>query len=235
MRLGRHGPLHGHPTLALSLVALGAFALLAVLVSLGHLDAVDSYAVRHLMPFHSDEHRSTSTLARLLAYKGHRFHLGRALRLPAGVLVSSVLVVAGCALLWRRGLRRASVLWLLAFAAGNVVELGCKLAVTRPVLYEVSHGRLEPFGLLNSFPSGHAFRAAMLVAVAFALSPRTWPVLAAWLTATVVTLELDGVHTPSDLLGGLLLAATAVLAVLAFAQAPTPLPGRSSMRAVASG
>src|SRR5581483_7120405 len=53
----------------------------------------------------------------------------------------------------------ASVLWLLAFAAGNVVELGCKLAVTRPVLYEVSHGRLEPFGLLNSFPSGHAFRA----------------------------------------------------------------------------
>jgi membrane-associated phospholipid phosphatase len=91
----------------------------------------------------------------------------------------------------------------------------CKGLIARPDLYIQRAG--APYherGFDSSFPSGHALRAALLTAVII----YTWPVLKwlvlAWLAAVVLTLELNGVHTPSDVLGGLLLAFAFIVAVL---------------------
>ena len=195
------------------ITAAAAFTALSILVSHGQLDRVDSYAVRNLMPFTGAHHGGTTTLERLLAYKGTRFHAGRVLRLPASVLVATILMLVASLVLWRRGRRRWALLWFVAFVLVGVVELACKLTITKPALYTISNGVLDPIGLRSSFPSGHALRAALLVTVFASLWPLLTPVLLLWFAGVVVTLELDGVHTPSDIVGGLLLACVATLTV----------------------
>jgi membrane-associated phospholipid phosphatase len=193
-----------------------AFAMLAALVATGHLNTVDSYAVRHLMPFGTGiEHGGSHLLVRLLAYQGHQFHLGRVLRLPASALLSTVLILAVCLVLWRRGRRELATLWLAAFVVANVAEGIGKLAITKPTLYALSHGSLTPAGFPHSFPSGHATRAALLAAAAASAWTRLWPLFLAWVVVLVVTAELDAIHTPSDLAGGVLLAGALISAVLA--------------------
>ncbi len=108
-----------------------------------------------------------------------------------------------------------------------LVEGFCKRAISKPPLYAFEHGALRPQGFLHSFPSGHATRAAIITAIAVTLWPRLWPIFAAWLLAVIVSAELDGVHTPSDISGGLLLASAVILAVLGLADRfGTPLEAR---------
>jgi membrane-associated phospholipid phosphatase len=197
---------------ALAAVA-AAFATLALLVSTGSLHGADTFAVRHLMPFSSDHHGGTNELERLLAYRGTHFHLGGVLRLPASPLLSTLLLLIGAALLWRRAGRHGALLWIGVFVAANIIEVACKATITRPDLYTISHGVREPVGLQSSFPSGHALRATLLVFLFASIWRPLRPVLLAWLAVVVVSLELDGVHTPTDILGGLLLAAACGLAL----------------------
>jgi membrane-associated phospholipid phosphatase len=212
--------------------AATAYAALAVLVSQGQVDVIDSYAARNLMPFSSAHHDRTTPIEHLLAYEGTGFHPGRVLRLPASALLSSLLLLAGCALLWRRGRKRLAFVWIGAFALANAVELGSKLAITKPALYTMSHGVLEPVGLQSSFPSGHALRAALLVGIFASLWPIVTPLLLIWLAGVAVTLELDGIHAPSDIVGGLLLASIAILAVAMLApdRKPSVPPAGQSER-----
>lgn len=232
MTLARRSRLVRRRQTILLVAALALYSTLAALVARGHLDAVDSYAVRNLMPFHEPSHHGTSLLEQLLAYHGHSFHAGRFLRLPASVLLSFLLAVFCCCwMLWRRGDARAAIVWFSVFAVANVVELACKAAITKPTLYEVVDGRLSPFGLSNSFPSGHAARAAIVSAMVVVLWRRVWPLVGLWLVLVVVTLELDGIHTPSDLAGGLLLASAAVLLAV---RLTTPRPTRSMSEGAAA-
>jgi membrane-associated phospholipid phosphatase len=198
-----------------ALACVVAFCVLGSLVLLGQLAAVDGYAVRHLMPFRSNDQGGSSPLGTLLSYHDFRFHPGRILRLPASALLSTVLVALVCLGLWWRGRRRLALLWGAAFAVGNIVELGSKLVVTKPLFYIVSQGETMPVGFRHSFPSGHVLRGVLLVAAAMALWPSLRLLFLIWAVAVVVTLELDGIHTPSDLAGGLLLAAALILGVLA--------------------
>jgi membrane-associated phospholipid phosphatase len=198
------------------LAAAVVFALLALAVAAGAVDAVDSYSVHHLMPWFTLNQHGTSFLGSLLSYHGRQFHATLGLRLPAGIMVSSALMVLVCAVLWRRGDRKAALLWLGGFVAANAVVVLCKAVIQRPDLYVSLDG--VPYhegGFDNSFPSGHALRAGILVATAV----YTWPMLSwlalPWLAAVVLTLELNGSHTPSDILGGLLLACTIGTAALA--------------------
>ena len=64
-------------------------------------------------------------------------------------------------------------------------------------------------------PSGHAARSAVLAATATAVWPRLWPLFAGWVAVVVVSAELDAIHTPSDIVGGLLLATAVIFGVLA--------------------
>jgi membrane-associated phospholipid phosphatase len=79
--------------------------------------------------------------------------------------------------------------------------------LARPLLHR--HG-LPLAAFESSFPSGHTLRAVLLAATAGAVRPgaRLW--LAAWAAAVLVLLEVDGVHVPTDIAGGLLLAGLVV-------------------------
>nr|WP_237419059.1 phosphatase PAP2 family protein [Kitasatospora sp. SID7827] len=104
----------------------------------------------------------------------------------------------------------APLVWLLA---GQLLRQGLMRAFARP-RPPVGYWAFEANGL--SFPSGHAFTAALsagLLAVAVALArptaTRTAAAVAALFTAVIgFTRVFLGVHWPLDVLGGWLLAAT---------------------------
>lgn len=119
--------------------------------------------------------------------------------LPGQVVISFLLVAAAA-----RKLRNA--VWIVVWIAAVTVELVFRHALTRPALYR--HGvHLVAFD--TSWPSGHALRCAIVAAAAAAAWPRLRSVLAVWLVAVAVLLELAGFHTPTDIVGGLLLATAA--------------------------
>jgi membrane-associated phospholipid phosphatase len=199
-----------------SVLALGAaFGLVAGLVAAGAFDAVDSFAVHHLMPGLGTNRETPSLLESAIPF----FHQDRTttvervanvLTLPASPLPSLLLLGAGCLLLWRRGARSEALLWAAAWVAGNAIELLCKTVVERPALFVHQPGRRYPdhvFPFDSSYPSGHTLRALLLAAVAVRLWRRWWPLFLAWAVTVVVALEVAGEHAPSDLLGGVLLAA----------------------------
>ncbi len=120
--------------------------------------------------------------------------------LPGQVVISFLLVAAAA---WK--LR--NVTWIVVWVAAVAVELVFRHALTRPALYR--HGvHLVAFD--TSWPSGHALRCAIVAAAVAAAWPRLRAVLAVWLVAVAVLLELAGFHTPTDIAGGLLLATAAV-------------------------
>jgi membrane-associated phospholipid phosphatase len=157
---------------------------------------------------------SPRDLGTLLGYEGVRFRVGDLLRVFAGPGASSLLVAVLSLILWRRRRRALAVLWIVAFIGMNVVEGASKLLVVRPQLYRANDVSVT-VGFHHSFPSGHAARAAIVAATATSLWRRLWPVFFLWLTGVVVSGELDGVHTPTDFTGGLLLATCSIFAVAA--------------------
>jgi membrane-associated phospholipid phosphatase len=201
---------------AVSIATAAAFTVLAVLVSEGAFATLDRYALREWMPFRSHVYRPPSSFFQtLISYSGRGFHLGEAVRLPAGALLATVLVVALAAVLWRRSRTVDALLVIGVFVIANVVETITKDAITRPFMYAPFKGKpLHLTGFDNSFPSGHALRATILAAVVVAVWPRLWPLLAAWLVVVLVTLQLDGIHAPSDIAGGLLLGISFVAAAV---------------------
>jgi membrane-associated phospholipid phosphatase len=208
-------PRFEHGLVVGAVIAAALLAVLAVLVHAGKLNSVDTYAVRHLMPYRrDDEHHPFSVFAAMIAYHGYHFHLGPAVRLPASAFISSVLIAACFVVLWLRGKRRAALLWAACFFLANVLEVFGKVVITKPRLFDLRHGELLPVGFHHSFPSGHVVRAAVLASVAAYVWPRLAPLFAVWVLAVIVTAELDGIHSPSDIAGALLLAATLVLATL---------------------
>lgn len=127
--------------------------------------------------------------------------------LPAQLVISALLVAGACLALLRRGRTGAATVWAAAWLLGDAVEVACKHALERPRLYR--HG-VHVAAFDSSWPSGHAVRAAIVAAALAAAWPRLRVPAALWLAAAVVLLEAAGFHTPSDLLGGLLVAALLV-------------------------
>jgi membrane-associated phospholipid phosphatase len=127
--------------------------------------------------------------------------------LPGQVIISLLLVLAAARRLRTRGRPEAAVCWIAAWLAAVAVELVFRHTLTRPPLHR--HGR-APRRVRQSWPSGHALRCALVAAALATAWPRFRVALGIWLAAVVVLLDLAGFHTPTDLLGGLLLATAAV-------------------------
>jgi membrane-associated phospholipid phosphatase len=132
--------------------------------------------------------------------------------LPGQVVLSLLLVAIAAWQLWTRGRVEAAVCWTAAWLVAVAVELVFRHTLTRQPLYR--HG-LHLVGFDMSWPSGHALRCALVAAALATAWPRLRIVLAIWLAAVLVLLELAGGHTPTDLIGGLLLATAAAAGAVA--------------------
>jgi membrane-associated phospholipid phosphatase len=193
-----------------------AFAALAGLVAAGAATGLDSWAVEHAMPFAGAPGPAPTLADSIVPLLHVSFHpLGHAVAeivtLPGQVVVSFLLVAAASRHLWTHGRIEAAVFWPAAWLLAVALEIVFRHALTRPALY--SHGvHLVAFD--DSWPSGHALRAGIAAAALAVAWPRLRPLLALWLVAVMVLLELAGFHTPTDIIGGLLLAVLAATAVI---------------------
>jgi membrane-associated phospholipid phosphatase len=179
----------------------GAFAALAALIAAGAFTRVDQWAVDHLMPgasFHNGEGSLLEGLVPLLHSNWSSAYAiaTNVVTLPASFVISLAIAFA-CA----RALAGALI-------AAVAVEVLCKELLTRPALY---HGSFHITAFDSSFPSGHVLRTVIVAAAVTWRWPRARPVALAWAIASVVLIQLAGWHTPTDIAGGLLLAALALL------------------------
>jgi membrane-associated phospholipid phosphatase len=110
--------------------------------------------------------------------------------LPASFLVAFAIVTA-CS-------RRLGV----ALLAGVAVEVLCKETLDKPALFAGSF-HIVPFD--SSFPSGHTLRTVLVAIAVVHVRPRLFAPAAVWALASLALLLLAGWHTPSDILGGIVL------------------------------
>ena len=178
------------PRSALLLAAL--FALLAVLVGVGAFTGLDQWSVDHLMPGGRFTGAKVPLTAGLVPLR--HVHWGSAwqvavnvVTLPASFLVALAIVT------WRSRLLAGALVACVA------VEVVCKEALERPALYH--HGvQITAFG--SSFPSGHTLRTIL---VAIAVRPLVGAWALAWAAVSLALILLAGWHTPTDMVGGVLL------------------------------
>lgn len=186
---------------ARALLLAGAFAALAVAVAAGAFTRVDQWAIDHLTPGGSFHHAKNSLLDGLVPLLHSNLDSGYSIAvnivtLPASFLIALAIVVA-CS----RGLG-------VALVAAVGVEVVCKEVLTKPALYD---GSFHIAAFDSSFPSGHALRTVIVAAAVAWRWPRARMFAIAWAIASIVLLQLAGWHTPTDLAGGVVLAALALL------------------------
>jgi membrane-associated phospholipid phosphatase len=194
-----------------------AYAALAVLVAAGALNGLDQWAVDHLMPGLGERSSAPSLADAAVPLLGASWDGGldvvaNVVTLPAQALVASALLGVCCLVLWRRGRMRTALVWGAVWIVGNAVEVLCKSTLERPLLH--AHGRAL-VAFQSSYPSGHTLRSVLLAAAVAAVWPVAGRWVAAWTAASLVLLEIDGFHVPSDIAGGLLLALLLALVVRA--------------------
>lgn len=183
-------------------MAGAAFAALGGLVASGAASGLDRWAADHAMPFAGSPSPPPTFLEELVplyhaAWQPTGAAVAQIVTLPGQVLVSFALVLLAS---WR--LRHGG--WLAAWLVGTAIEVLIRHVLTRPPVFR--HG-VHVAGFDASWPSGHALRCAIVACALGAVWPRLRIALAAWLAAAAVLLELAGFHTPTDVVGGLLLAA----------------------------
>jgi membrane-associated phospholipid phosphatase len=185
-----------------ALVALaGAFAALAGLVAAGAFTRLDQWAVDHAMPGASFHQAREGLLDGLVPLLHSRWGSGTAIAANIVTLPASFLIALAIAFAYSRLLAAA-----LVAAVG--VEVVSKELLERPALH---HGAFHISTFDSSFPSGHALRT-MVVAGAVAWTwPRARTAAVIWAAVSIVLLLLAGWHTPSDLAGGVVLGALALL------------------------
>jgi membrane-associated phospholipid phosphatase len=208
---------------ALASAAAGAFAALAVLVAHGSLNSFDEWALHHAMPEARFTGGKPTLVGALVPLWGSSWHSVVAITtdvvtLPAAFLTSGAIVALACFVV-RGG---AAVALATVYAVGNGVEELTKETLTRPALF--ARG-LHVAAFDNSYPSGHTIRAAIVAMAVASAWPRAWRWAVLWAASSTVMLELGAQHVPSDIAGGLLLAAA-----LAVTTWPWWSRGRTSRR-----
>jgi membrane-associated phospholipid phosphatase len=202
-----------------------AFAVLAALVAGGALRGVDEWAVEHTMPGARFTGGKESLLDAVIPLRHVHWHgvvhiAAELVTLPASFVPATILLAVCCVRVGGRSAMALGTVYVLA----NAIEELMKSTLTRPALH---HGTLHLVALDSSYPSGHTIRA-VLVAAGVALA---WPSLrllaAAWALCTAVMLDVGGFHVPSDIVGGLLLAACLLTAAAAATSASPSASSRA--------
>jgi len=177
-----------------------AFTALAALVATGGFTRFDQWAVDHLMPgpnpgaggglvdglvplLHSNWNSDYAVAANIVT-------------LPASFLISLPIAFA------------CSRVFGLALVAAVAVEVLCKEVITRPALYD---GSFHITAFDSSFPSGHSVRTVIVATAVAGRWPRVRLIAVVWAIASLVLLQLAGWHTPTDIAGGVILGALALL------------------------
>lgn len=216
----------GCPLRRLGVAAAAAFATLAGLVAAGTATGLDQWANDHAMPWATPPAAPPTFLESLVPLLHADWHppgaaVALVVTLPGQVVVSFLLVALAS---WR--VRSAG--WLVAWFLGTAVEVLCKHVLVRPPLHRDG---VHAVAFDSSWPSGHALRCTIVALALAAAWPRLRLPLALWLAAAVALLELAGVHTPTDIAGGLLLAAVAAAAAVELER--SGLLGRAALRGTA--
>jgi hypothetical protein len=170
--------------------SLSVFVALGILVGTGVFAGLDQWSVDHLMPGATFTSAETSLVDALVPLWGTHWSNAwsvatNVVTLPASFLIALAITA------WRS--RPLAVL----VVAGTAIEAVCKHLLTRPALYD---GARHIVGFDTSFPSGHTLRTILVAAVV------ARPLGAGWAVASIALLQLDGWHTPTDIVGGALLA-----------------------------
>jgi len=206
---------------AIAALAVG-FQVLTVAVSVGGLEMAD--------------HDVEQTMAQ--AWDPPLHPLFQGIAVLGGVEVTTIVLVALVIFLWRRGVV-ADAMVFIAFVVAEVFEILYKSNLTHPrPPSSVSHADgpsisnlLEKAaGLHNSFPSGHMMRTVfvygLLAFVLWRVAPSQWVRNLAVPVAIVliVVMAFDRlyleVHWESDVLGGILLGAIALVSATVWLDRP---------------
>ena len=210
-----------NPRLLALVVLVVCFVALTLVVSAGWLGSLDHQVLQAMSSVWSE---SLHPLFQLIAELG-------------GIEVTTILMLGLLIYLWRGGFG-ADALVVLAFVGGMVLETLYKIALYHPGPPRAISHRDGPSVTdlvtggagLNSFPSGHVVRAVIAYGlIAFVirrLAP--WPIARALAIPIAVVLILVeafdrlymDVHWESDVIGGLLLGAIALLAATVWLDRP---------------
>ena len=190
---------------------------MAVLVASGATTRLDQWAVDHAMPLAGAASAPPTSLESVVPLLHASFHplgvgLAEIVTLPGQVVISLLLVLVAARRLWKLRRVEAAVCWTAAWFVAVAVEVVFRHTLTREPLYR-DGVHLVAFD--SSWPSGHALRCAIVACALTAAWPRLRIPLAVWLAAVVVLLEVAGFHTPTDVVGGLLLATAAAAGAVA--------------------
>jgi membrane-associated phospholipid phosphatase len=168
-------------------VLFTAFLVVGFMVDHGALRSVDSWAYRHLRTRSHDNEN--------LAGLG---------QIPVSAVILALAVYK------LRDRRRETALWVGAYIATLVIELVGKLMVQRP---GAGGSSLTGSITVGTFPSGHTMRVIVVAAAVCVAWPRLKWLVIALATFTAVWVEVAGMHTVSEVSGGLLASLAIVTAV----------------------
>ena len=178
-----------------------AFAALAALVATGGFTRLDQWAVDHAMPGANFANEGGGLLEGLVPLLHSNWNSAYAIAANIVTLPASFLISLAIAFVCSRALGAALV-------AAVAVEVLCKEVLTRPALYD---GSFHILAFDSSLPSGHALRTVIVAGAIGWRWPRVRPIAVAWAIVSLVLIQLAGWHTPTDIAGGVLLAALALL------------------------
>jgi membrane-associated phospholipid phosphatase len=205
---------------------------LAALVATGHMERIDQWSVNHLMPYQDRPVGQPTTIDQLMSplsavARPSNDAVARtlfAVTLPVAPLPAAMIGGLGVFALVGTMRRRRALAWAVILVSASVVEVAIKDLVERPLLqkFDAAHGAVVAKDSFNhSFPSGHTVRGILLAMLLAEVAPRFRTALMIWVVAMSAALVVASMHTPSDVVGGVLVALLMIPLLDLF---PTPAP-----------